>query len=158
MRAGHHHRPETLLAGMDAALAELVILTPAVLAREERPFQTLFPAPAHTSPSSGGFFCGAGLSGAFRSAHSCFVSSRCSRMEGFFSGVALHVSFWAFFSSAVRSGFSGSTGTDAICPPKLANSSGRLNCSVYIRIMPGGRDAKLSGHGPTTRKAPATIS
>ena len=28
MRAGHHHRPETLLAGMDAALAELVILAP----------------------------------------------------------------------------------------------------------------------------------
>ena len=34
--------------------------------------------------------------------------------------------------SAVRSGFSGSTGTDTICPLMLANSSGRLNCSVYF--------------------------
>ena len=58
MRAGHHHRPETLLAGMDAALAalaELVILASAVLAQEERPFQTPFFASAHKS-CSGGFF------------------------------------------------------------------------------------------------------
>ena len=47
MWAGHHHRPEALLAGMDAALAELVVLVPAVLAQEQRPFQTPFLAPAH---------------------------------------------------------------------------------------------------------------
>jgi len=32
VRAGHYYCPETLLAGMGAAFAELVILTPAVLA------------------------------------------------------------------------------------------------------------------------------
>ncbi len=31
MRAGQHHRLETLLAGMDTALAKLVILASAVL-------------------------------------------------------------------------------------------------------------------------------
>ena len=55
VRTGQHHRPETLLAGMDTALAELVILAPAVLAQEERPFQTPFLASAHKS-CSGGFF------------------------------------------------------------------------------------------------------
>ena len=55
MRTGHHHRPEALLAGMDTAFAEFVILTPAVLAQEERPFQTPFLASAHKS-CSGGFF------------------------------------------------------------------------------------------------------
>ena len=39
---------------------------------------------------------------------------------------------------------SGSTGTDTICPLMLANSSDRLNCSVYFWIMSGDRDAKLS--------------
>ena len=92
MRTGQHHRPETLLAGMDTALAELVILASAVLAQEERPFQTPFLAPAHKSPNSGGFFCGAGLSGAFRVPHSRFASSSRSRMEGFFSGVVLRAS------------------------------------------------------------------
>ena len=92
VRTGQHHRPETLLAGMDTALAELVILASAVLAQEERPFQTPFLAPAHKSPSSGGFFCGAGLSGLFRSAHSRFASSSRSRIEGFFSGVVLRAS------------------------------------------------------------------
>ena len=89
MRTGHRPRPETLLTGIDTALAELVVLAPAVLAREERPFRTLFLAPAHKSPGSGGFLCGAGLSGVLRSAHSRFASSRRSRMEGFFSGVVL---------------------------------------------------------------------
>ena len=55
VRTGHHYRPETLLAGMGAALTELVILTPAILAQEERPFQTPFLASAHKS-CSGGFF------------------------------------------------------------------------------------------------------
>src|SRR5699024_5289753 len=36
--------------------------------------------------------------------------------------------------------------------------SGRLNCSVYFWIISGGRDAKLSGPRPTTRKVPATMS
>ena len=52
MRAGRHHRPETLLAGMGAALTELVILTPAILAQEERPFQTPFLAPTHSKEIS----------------------------------------------------------------------------------------------------------
>ena len=47
MRTGQHHRTETLLTGMNAALTELVVLAPAVLAQEERPFQTPFLAPAH---------------------------------------------------------------------------------------------------------------
>jgi len=63
MRTGQHYCPETLLAGMDTALAKLVILASAVLAQEERPFQTPFLAPAHKSPSTGGFFYGVGLSG-----------------------------------------------------------------------------------------------
>src|SRR5699024_3519153 len=102
VRTGQHHRPETLLAGMNAALAELVILAPAVLAQEERPFQTPFFTPAHKSPSSGGFFWGVGLSGAFRAPHSRFASSSRSRMEGFFSGVVLHSSAWAFSNSSPR--------------------------------------------------------
>ena len=102
MRTGQHHRPETLLAGMDTALAELVVLAPAVLAQEERPFQTPFLAPAHKLSNSGGFFWGAGLSGLFRSAHSRFASSSRSRMEGFFSGVVLRASVWAFSNSSPR--------------------------------------------------------
>ena len=102
MRTGHYHRPETLFAGMSSALTELVILMPPVLAQKERPFQTPFLAPAHKSPNSGGFFCGAGLSGPFRSAHSRFASSSRSRMEGFFSGVVLRASPWAFSNSSPR--------------------------------------------------------
>ena len=102
MRTGHYYRPETLFTGMDTALAELVVLAPAVLAQEERPFQTPFLAPAHKSPSSGGFFCGAGLSGPFCSAHSRFASSSRYRMEGFFSGVVLRASAWAFSNSSPR--------------------------------------------------------
>ena len=93
MWAGHHHSPETLLAGMDAALTELVVLTPTVLAQEECPFKTPFLAPAYKSPNSGGFFCGAGLSRAFRSTHSRFAFSSRARMEGFFSSVVLLASF-----------------------------------------------------------------
>ena len=61
MRAGYHYRPEALLAGMDVALTELVILTPAVLVQKERPLQTPFLAPAHklssTRASSAGRTC-----------------------------------------------------------------------------------------------------
>ena len=74
MRTGHHHRPETRLTGMDTTFAELVILASAVLVQEERPFQMPFLAPAHESPNYRDFFCGAGLSGVFRSAHSRFAS------------------------------------------------------------------------------------
>lgn len=35
MRAGYHDRRETLLAGMDTAFAELIILASAVLTQEE---------------------------------------------------------------------------------------------------------------------------
>ena len=61
MRTGQHHRPETLLAGMDTAFAKFVVLAPAVLTQEERPFQTPFLAPAHklsnlnTPPRDGHF-------------------------------------------------------------------------------------------------------
>lgn len=89
MRAGYHHSQETLFAGMDAALAELIILTPAVLSKKECPFQTLFLTPAHKSPSSEGFCCGTGLSGAFNPVYSRFASFSRSRMEDFFSGVVL---------------------------------------------------------------------
>src|SRR5699024_3127597 len=102
MRTGPPHRPEALLAGMDTAFAELVILASAVLAQEECPLHTPFLAPAHKSPSSGGFFCGAGLSGPFRDPHSRFASSNRSRIEGFFSGVVLRASAWAFSSSSPR--------------------------------------------------------
>mgnify|MGYP006943431568 CR=1 FL=1 len=57
MRAGYHH-PETLLAGIDAIFAELIILASVVLAQEERPFRTPFLAPVHKSPISGVSFAG----------------------------------------------------------------------------------------------------
>ena len=42
MGTGDENCLETLLAGMDTALIELVVLAPAVLAQEERPFQAPF--------------------------------------------------------------------------------------------------------------------
>ena len=103
MGTGDKHRPEALLAGVGAALAALVILAAAILAQEESPFQSPLLAPAHRS-CSGGFFCGTGLSGAFRSAHSRFASASRSRMEGFFSGAFRRASTWAFScSSPLRS-------------------------------------------------------
>ena len=39
MGTGDKNRPEALLAGVGAALADLVILSAAVLAQEESPFQ-----------------------------------------------------------------------------------------------------------------------
>ena len=47
VRTGHHHRPKTLLAGVDTALADLVVLAAAVLTQEESPFQPPLLAPAH---------------------------------------------------------------------------------------------------------------
>ena len=98
--AVQHHRPEALLAGMDTALAEPVVLPPAVLPQEEGPFQPPLHAPAHRSPSSGGFFSGAGLGCCF--AHSCFAAASRSRMEGFFSGCVRSACSLAFSSSSPR--------------------------------------------------------
>ena len=93
----HQLCPEALLAGMDTAHADFVILPPAVVAQEEVPFQPPFLAPAHRSPCSGvlrplRWFSGLGLS-----AHSRFASSNRSRIEGFFSAVS-----FAFSSSSPR--------------------------------------------------------
>ena len=98
MGAGDKNCPEALLAGMDTALADLVVLAAAVLPQEERPLQPPLLAPAHR-PCSGGFFCWA-LSGGLRSPHSFFASASRSRMEGFFSGVVLRASPWAFSCSS----------------------------------------------------------
>ena len=47
MWASHQVRPETLLAAVGAFPAGVVILPPAVLSQEERPFQPPFLASAH---------------------------------------------------------------------------------------------------------------
>ena len=95
-----HDSPKTLLAGMDTALAETIILPPAVVPQEECPFQPPFPAAAHRSPSSGGFFSGRGFS-ACRAAHSRLASASRSRMEGF-SGFVRSAYSCAFSSSSPR--------------------------------------------------------
>ena len=95
---GDENSPKTLLAGVDTALADLVVLAAAVLPQEESPLQPPLLAPAHRS-CSGGFFWWA-LSGGLRSPHSFFASASRSRMEGFFSGVVLRASHWAFSSSS----------------------------------------------------------
>ena len=56
MGTGDEDCPEALLAGMDTALADLVVPAAAVLPEEEGPFQPPLLAPAHRS-CSGGFFC-----------------------------------------------------------------------------------------------------
>ena len=88
MRTGDKLRLKTLLAAMNTSLADWVILPPAVLSQEEGPFQFPFLASAHSSPRSGGFFCGTAFSGALRPAHSRLASSSRSMIEGFFSGAA----------------------------------------------------------------------
>ena len=98
MGAGDKNHPEALLAGVGAALADLVILSAAVLAQEESPFQPPLLAPAHRS-CSGGFFWWA-LSGGLRSPHSRLASSSRSRMEGFFSGEVRRTSPFAASSSS----------------------------------------------------------
>ena len=100
MGTGDEDCPEALLAGMDTTLADLVISAAAVLPQEEGPFQPPLLAPAHRS-CSGGFFCWA-LSGGLRSPHSRLASASRSRMEGFFSGVVLRASAWAFSNSSPR--------------------------------------------------------
>ena len=86
MRASHQARPETLLAAVGAFPAGVVILPPAVLAQEERPFQPPFLASAHRQSCSGTSRPGFLPSGGLCSAHSRLASSNRSRMEGF-SGV-----------------------------------------------------------------------
>ena len=98
VRAGHHQRPKALLAGVGAALADLVILSAAVLAQEESPFQPPLLAPAHRS-CSGGFFWWA-LSRGLRSQHSFLASSSRSRMEVFFSREIRRASPFAASSSS----------------------------------------------------------
>lgn len=98
MGTGDEDRPEALLAGMDTALADLVVPAAAVLPEEEGPFQPPLLAPAHRS-CSGGFFCWA-LSGGLRSPHSRLASASRSRMEGRFSGAPLCASPWAFSCSS----------------------------------------------------------
>ena len=95
---GDENSPKTLLAGVDTALADLVILAAAVLAQEKSPFQPPLLAPAHRS-CSGGFFWWA-LSGGLRSPHSFFASASRSRMEGRFSGEVRAASAFAASSSS----------------------------------------------------------
>ena len=98
MGTGDEDCPEALLAGVDTALADLVVPAAAALPQEEGPFQPPLLAPAHRSCSGGFFWCT--LSGGLRSPHSFFASASRSRMEGRFSGVVLRVSPWAFSCSS----------------------------------------------------------
>ena len=52
MRTGHHHYPETLLAGMDTALAELIVLASSFLSQKKSPFLPPFLGSAHIVPLS----------------------------------------------------------------------------------------------------------
>ena len=98
---GDKDHPETLLAWVDTALADLVVLAAAVLPQEESPLQPPLFAPAHRS-CSGGFFWWL-LSGGLRSPHSFFASASLSRMEGRFSGeVRAASAFAASCSSPLR--------------------------------------------------------
>ena len=98
MGTGDKKRPETLLAWVDTALADLVVLAAAVLPQEESPLQPPLFAPAHRS-CSGGFFWWA-LSGGLRSPHSFFASASRSRMEGRFSWEVRAASAFAASSSS----------------------------------------------------------
>lgn len=102
MRTLYQRCPEALLAAVNTALADLVILPSAVLAQEEGPFQPPFFTSAHRLPSSGGFFCGAALSGNFRPAHSRLASSRRSMMDGFLSGAIFAAASFALSNSSPR--------------------------------------------------------
>ena len=98
MGAGDKNHPETLLAGVDTALADLVVLSAAVLPQEESPLQPPLFAPAHRSCSGGFFWCA--LSGGLRSPHSFFASASRSRMEGRFSEEVRAASAFAASSSS----------------------------------------------------------
>ena len=86
MRASHQARPETLLAAVNTFFTDMVILPPAVVTQEERPFQPPFLASAHRQSCSGTSRPDFLPSGGLCSAHSRFASSNRSRIEGF-SGV-----------------------------------------------------------------------
>ena len=75
MRASHQVRPETLLAVVGAFSAGMVILPPAVLAQEERPFNPPFLASAHRQSCPGISRPGFLPSGGLYSAHSRLASS-----------------------------------------------------------------------------------
>lgn len=175
MRTGQHHRPETLLAGMNAAFAELVILTPAVLAQEERPFQTPFLAPAHKSPSSGASSAGRLVRAfPFRALPFCVLQSLPDGRLFLRRGPArLGLGFLQFLTTAavvddpvdhavviLQGHFRRAQrvfrlhGTDTICPLMLANSSGRLNCSVYFWIMSGAGMRSSPAPGPPPGRCP----
>ena len=53
MRASDQTRPETLLAAVNTFFTDMVILPPAVVTQEERPFQPPFLASAHRQSCSG---------------------------------------------------------------------------------------------------------
>ena len=178
MGTGDKDCPEALLAGMDTALADLVISAAAVLPEEEGPFQPPLLAPAHRS-CSGGFFCWA-LSGGLRSPHSRLASASRSRMEGallrgapmrFALGLLLLLTFAAVVQHPVdhpvvvlqghlggANTRSSAAGRAMICPFRLMNCSGCLKCSVYFCTCSGVREVKLSSLSPTTRKVPAMMS
>ncbi len=101
MRAGDHARPETLLAAGNTFFTDMVILPPAVLTQEERPFQPPLLASAHRQSCSGTSRPGFLPSGGLCLAHSRFASSNRSRMEGF-SGVARSAYSWAFSNYSPR--------------------------------------------------------
>ena len=90
MRTSDQTRPETLLAAVNTFFTDMVILPPAVLAQEERPFQPPLLASAHRQSCSGTSRPGFLPSGGLCSAHSRLASSNRSRMEGF-SGVVRSV-------------------------------------------------------------------
>lgn len=77
-----YSRPDTLLAVMDTAFAQRIVIPPAIAAKEERPFQTPLLASAHRSPCSGTSRPGRFPSGGFCWASSFFAASSRSRMEG----------------------------------------------------------------------------
>ena len=99
MRTSNQSRPKALLAAVGTFPAGAVILPPAVLAQEERPFQPPFLASAHRQSCSGtsrpGFLPSWGLC----SAHSRLASSNRSRIEGF-SDIVHSAYSWAFSNSS----------------------------------------------------------
>lgn len=78
-----YFRPETLLAVMDTAFAQRIVIPPAIAIKEERPFQTPLLASAHRLPCSGTSRPGRFSSGGFCWASSFFAASSRSRIEVF---------------------------------------------------------------------------
>ena len=72
MRTSDQTRPETLLAAVNTFFADMVILPPAVLTQEERPFQPPLLASAHRQSCSGTSRPDFLPSGGLCSAHSRF--------------------------------------------------------------------------------------